>query len=93
MEPAPGVLPADDHGELAHRAELLERGDGVGTLGVGGELEPASLFALLEALGEDRDHDGAGVLGALGRDRDGDATESAQRNAERSLSKKPPSDP
>ena len=70
----------------------LEPRNGVGTLRVGGELDAGIAVPLLEALWEQLDHRGARLLRPLGRHGDRHAMQRAQRNAERILSKRPPSD-
>ena len=93
MEPLPLVLPAASDLEVVHRPERPERGGRVGALRVGGELEEASGIPLLEPLGKERDHGRPGLLRPRGRDGHREAPETAQRNAERSFSKKPTSVP
>src|SRR5581483_3907636 len=92
VERAPALLPASVHVRSARPAEhvpepLLARG-----IRVGEELEPARGVELLETLGEELEHPGAGLLGAPGRNRHRHAPERTRgrhRNALFSRWKKP----
>ena len=75
------------------RPNALQAHDRVLPLGVCRQLDLRAALPLLEALGKELDHGRARFLRPLARHGDRHATEIAQRNADRSLPKRPPSDP
>ena len=91
VERPPPVLPARLHVRGARAAEEVPETLLAARIGVGGELDPLRAVDLLEALGEQLEHDRARLLEPLRPHLDGDSAQAAQRNALFSLSKKPSS--
>ena len=90
VECAPAVLPALLDVGRARAAEGRPEPLLAARVGVGDQLDAAGGLPLLEALGEELEHQRAAVLGLRGADGHGDPAQ-AQRNALFSLSKNPSS--